>query len=197
MLVGPGRGRLALGADQGKDDMPQRSRHEARWTHSEATVRGGRAGNRGWWVLAAGFLVIAAVATLTYTRYMNFQDVTFELRRCQAPLAAEATWQEVQAAACDPAPRGADELTMWHEGSQSSADSTTETSWVFEGVPVNTVTNALQVVTGDPAESVVLAEPENERVRRALTSDSAGTRWSASIGDRGPTTYWVLVTPQR
>ena len=175
--------------------MAQRSRHEARWTHEEAIVKGRGPGNRGWWTLALGFAVIATLATVAFNRYMNFQDVTFELRRCQAPLTAGSTWQEVQAAACDPAPIEDDVLTMWHEGSQSSADATTGSSWVFEDVPINTVVNALEITTGAPAQSVVLAEPDNEQVRRALTADSARVRWSANIGDRGPTTYWVLVTP--
>lgn len=175
--------------------MAQRARHEARWTHEEATVKGRGPGNRGWWTLALGFAVIAVVATLAFNRYMNFQDVTFELRHCQQPLTAESTWREVQAAACDPAPVGGDVLTMWHEGSQSSADATAESSWTFEDVPVNTVVNAMEITTAAPARSVVLAEPDNEQIRRALTSDTARTRWSANIGDRGPTTYWVLVTP--
>jgi PhoPQ-activated pathogenicity-related protein len=174
--------------------MVTRSRHEASWTSPDAAVKRPR-GNQGWVVLVLGFAVIAVVATLAFNRYMNFQDVTFELRRCQAPLSAEATWQEVQAAACDTATIEGDELTMWREGSQSFADATTESSWTFEDVPVNTVVNAMEVNTGQPAESVVLAEPDNESVRLALTSDTARTRWSGHIGDRGPTTYWVLVTP--
>lgn len=175
--------------------MAQRSRHEARWTHETATVKGAAGGNRGWWALALGFLVIAVVSTLAFNRYMNFQDVTFELRRCQGELTADSTWPEVQAAACDPAAIEGDTLTMWHEGSQSAADSTTESSWTFEDVPVNTVVNAMEIVTRGPAASVVLAEPGNEQIRTALTSDAARTRWSGHIGDRGPTTYWVLVTP--
>ncbi len=187
--------RVAWGADQGKDEMAQRSRHEAKWTDEKATVRGGGPGNRGWWTLAVGFVVIAALATVAFNRYMNFQDVTFELRRCQAPLTAESTWQEVEAAACDPAAIDGDVLTMWHEGSQSAADATTESSWTFRDVPVNTVVNAMELTTGGPAASVVLVEPDNKQIRRGLTSDSARTSWSGHIGDRGPTTYWVLVTP--
>lgn len=175
--------------------MTLRSRHEARWTNPEATVKGRHAGRHGWVMLALGFAVVAVVATVAFNRYMNFQDVTFELRRCQAPLTADSTWQEVQAAACDVAPLDGDVLTMWHEGSQSSADSTTGSTWTFEDVPVNTVTNAMELRTTTPAASVVLAEPENERIRRELSADLEQTRWSGHIGDRGPTTYWVLVTP--
>lgn len=175
--------------------MAQRSRHEARWTHEQATVKGRGHGNRGWWALALGFAVIVVATTLAFNRYMNFQDVTFELRHCDASLTAESTWREVQAAACDPATIEGDELTMWHGGAQSSPDATGEMSWTFEDVPVNTVLNAMEITTSGPAESVVLAEPDNEHIRRALTSDTEGTRWSANIGGRGPTTYWVLVTP--
>ena len=174
--------------------MATRSRHEARWTSPEASVKD-RRGNQGWVMLVVGFAVIAVISTLAFNRYMNFQDVTFELRRCQAPLSEEASWQDVQAAACDVAPIQGDELTMWHEGSQTPADATSESAWTFEDVPINSVVNAMEINTSQPAESVLLVEPDNQRVRRALTSDSARTRWSGHIGDRGPTTYWVLVTP--
>lgn len=174
--------------------MTLRSRHEAKWTSPDATVKG-RRGGFGWVMLALGFAVIVVVSTVAYNRYMNFQEVTFELRHCRAPLTAESSWQEIQAAACDPATRGGDVLTMWHEGSQSSADTTTETTWTFEDVPINTVVNALELTTAEPVESVVLVEPDNEQIRRELTTDAERTRWSGHIGDRGPTEYWVLVTP--
>ncbi|GGK78043.1 hypothetical protein [Ornithinimicrobium pekingense] len=176
--------------------MAQRARHEAKWTHSEAIVRGRPGGNRGWWTLGLLFAVVAVVATVAYNRYWDVQDVTFELRRCEAPLTADSTWQEVQAAACDPATIEGDEVTMWHEGTQTQADSTTGSSWTFEDIRINTVINAMEMRTGTPAESVVLAEPENETIRRALTTDSERVRWSANVGSQGPTTYWVLVTPQ-
>lgn len=173
-----------------------RARHEAAWTHQDATVRGGAGGNRGWVMLAVGFAVIALLSIFAYNRLMNFQTVTFELQQCQAPLGEDATWADVQAAGCAPAPIAGDVLTMWHAGDQSRADAETGSAWVFEDVPVNTVVNSMQVDTAEPARSVVLVEPDKERVRTVLTGDSAGTRWSGYVGDRAATTLWVLVTPE-
>lgn len=171
-----------------------RARHEARWTAEDATVTG-RTGNRGWWMIAAGFVLIAALTTLTFNRFMNFQDVTFELRTCSAPLAADATWEQVMAADCQAASTEGLELSHWQEGSRRDPAETTTTGWVFDRLPVNTVANALELRTEASAETVVLADSGAEKIRRAMSSDSAGLRWSASLGDRGPTTYWVLVTP--
>ena len=173
-----------------------RARHEAAWTHQDATVRGSAGRNRGWVMLAVGFAVIALLSIFAYNRLMNFQTVTFELQRCQAPLGEAATWADVRAAGCEPAPIDGDVLTMWHGGDQSGADDETESAWIFEGVPVNTVVNSMQIDTAAPARSVVLVEPDKERVRTVLTSDSVGTRWSGYVGDRAATTLWVLVTPQ-
>lgn len=172
-----------------------RARHEAAWTHADATVRGSVGRNRGWVMLAVGFALVAIVSTFAYNRLMNFQDVTFELRSCQEPLTGESTWSQVQAAACDPVAIDSQVLTRWSEGHQTPADRAVGSSWTFTSVPVNTVVNAVELELAEPARSVVVAEPSREDVRVALTPDAAGTTWSGHIGDRAATTMWVLVTP--
>lgn len=172
-----------------------RARHEAAWTDADATVRGSVGRNRGWVMLAVGFALVAIVSTFAYNRLMNFQDVTFELRYCQAPLTGESTWSEVQAAACDPVAIDGQELSRWTEGHQTFADRAVGSSWTFSSVPVNTVVNAIELDLTEQARSVVVAEPSKEHVRVALTTDRAGTTWSGHIGDRAATTMWVLVTP--
>lgn len=172
-----------------------RARHEAAWTHESATVRGSKGRNRGWVMLAVGFVAIAGLSIFGYNRLMNFQDVTFELRYCQQPLTQESTWPEVQAAACDPVDIDAQVLTRWSAGDQTFADTAVGSSWTFDSVPVDTVVNALELELAEPAQTVVVAEPGKESVRAALTTDTAGTTWTGYIGDRAETTMWVLVTP--
>lgn len=172
-----------------------RARHEAGWTDDRATVKGQVGRNRGWVMLAVGFVLIAFLSIFAYNRLMNFQPVTFELRHCQAPIEQGATWADVQAAGCDPATIDGDVVTMWSGSYQQAADSVSESSWTFDDVPVNTVVNALQVDTGAPAESVVLVEPDKESIRVVLSPDASRTKWTGHIGDRASTTMWVLVTP--
>lgn len=174
--------------------MTTRNRFEAAWTHPESSVKGKVRRNRPW-VLAALFAIVAVVITLAWGRMMNISDVTYELRVCEQPLDAGSGWAQVEAAGCVTTPAEGDRVTLWAEGSQQEADVTSSTSWTFEDVPVNSPATAIQVDLDSPAGSVVLAEPTNERVRRALTGDAAGQRWTANVGSRGPVTYWVLVTP--
>jgi hypothetical protein len=171
-----------------------RARHEAAWTDGDAIVKG-RVGRNRAWVLVLLFVALALLSTLAFNRFMNFQDVTYQLRSCEAPLTQDSTWEEVQAAACDPAPAAGAELTLWAASHERPADATTGDSWVFEDVPVNTAQTSMEVRLPQPARSVVLAEPDNEVVRRELSPDASDRRWTANVGGRGPTTYWVLVTP--
>ncbi|MFK5647295.1 hypothetical protein ACI3ET_12310 [Ornithinimicrobium sp. LYQ121] len=171
-----------------------RARHEASWTDEDAVVKG-RVGRNRAWVLLALFAALAVLSTVTFNRFMNFQDVTYQLRSCTAPLTQESTWDEVQAAACDPVPAAGAELTLWAASHERPADATTGDSWTFEDVPVNTAQTSMEIRLPQAARSVVLAEPDNEVVRRELRPDASDRRWTANVGGRGPTTYWVLVTP--
>ena len=170
-----------------------RNRTEASWTHERATVKGRRRDK--WWVLLALIVALVVVVTLTWNRMMGVGDVTFELRHCAQPLAKDSSWEEVQAAACDPAPIEGTTLNVLLGLDPQEPVSTTETTWTFENIAVNSPENGLAVRTDEPVQSVVLAEPESQQIRRALTSDASDQRWNANIGGRGPTSYWVLVTP--
>ena len=174
--------------------MTTRNRFEAAWTHPDSSVKGRVRRNRPW-ILALLFVVVVAVVVVTWGRMMNISDVTYELRVCQQPLDDESTWVEVQAAGCTAAPTDGTRVTLWAEGSQEEPDETTSTVWTFGEVPLNSPATAVQVDLSSPAASVVLAEPTTERVRRELTGDAAGARWTANVGSRGPETYWILVTP--
>ena len=175
--------------------MSRRNRSEAAWTHEEAVVKGKRNRNKAWVLFG---LVVAAVfvITLTWQRVMDVADVTYELRHCQEPLTAESTWQQVQAAACDPVTTTeGTTMVVVSKNYAQDPEVTTDSSWTFEKVPVNSRETSMRLKTDEPVRSVVLAEPENERIRRALSPDAAAQDWSGYVGSRGPKTYWVLVTP--
>ncbi|MFX0538563.1 hypothetical protein ACQBAT_13360 [Ornithinimicrobium sp. Y1847] len=171
-----------------------RNRAEAAWTHPEAKVKGKVRRNKAW-VLIGMVAVLTVVIVLAWARLMNFQDVTYEVRECTQPLDRDSTWEQVEAANCQTLPTEGKRLTLWAGGDQQDADTVDDTTWTFESVPLNTVLTAMEIRLTDSASTVVLAEPENEVIRRALSGDASGTRWSANVGSRGPSTYWVLVTP--
>lgn len=175
--------------------MSARARHEARWTHEHATVRGRRQGNRGW-VLIIAFAAVALMATVAYLEFMRFETVRYELRQCAQPLTEESSWAEVEAAGCEPLPlTGQASLTRVEGSSHHEPDSIEGSAWIFEGVPVNSPAHAIELVSPVAAEQGIIAEPTNETVRSELSPDTSGLRWSGFIGSRGPQEYWLLLTP--
>ena len=86
-------------------------------------------------------------------------------------------------------------LRLWHQSSTRDRASAEGPTWWFEDVQIDTVANAVQVDLADPARSVVLFDHEDGSVRTALTPDASDTRWTRTVGTRGPTSYWLLVTP--
>lgn len=174
--------------------MTSRARHEARWTHAEATVRGTHR-NRGW-VLLVGFAALVTLSTVAYMEFMRFETVSYELRQCERPLSATSSWADVEAAGCEPVTVTDDAgLTVVESATRSSPDRVEGSTWFFDEVPVNWPAHSLELVTPVAGESGVIAEPTNQVVRGELSRDTSGTRWTGFIGSRGPTEYWLLVTP--
>lgn len=171
-----------------------RARHEALWTHDESTVKGKVQRNKPW-VLILLMACIAGLAALGYTRFWNLQTVTYELRECAQPLTAESTWSEVQSAACDLVGPGGSRLWVVNEGEQVQPATVEGSTFTFERIPIHSPAPGLRAELDRPARTIVIAEPENEQIRRQMNGDSSGTSWSAHIGSRGPLHYWVLVTP--
>lgn len=174
--------------------MATRARHEARWTAEDAVVKGKVARNRLWVILVL-FGLIAVISTWAFTRQLNFQDLQVQLQVCQEPLAEEATSADVEAAGCTPTDVTEERVRLWHQSSPRDPVSAEGPTWQFEDVPIDTVANAVQVDLPEPARSVVLFDHDGGTVRTALTSDAADTRWTGTVGTRGPTSYWLLVTP--
>ncbi|WP_131105835.1 hypothetical protein [Ornithinimicrobium sufpigmenti] len=171
-----------------------RARHEASWTHAEATVKGSTQGNRPW-VLILCVALIVGLATLGYSRFWNLQTVSYELRECAQPLTDESTWEQVQAAGCDPVDPGQTKLWVTNEGEQIEPATVEGSTFSFDMIPIHSPAPGLRVELDGAAQSIVIAEPENQKIRRQMNGDRAGTSWSANIGSRGPLHYWVLVTP--
>lgn len=175
--------------------MSTRARHEARWTHSESTVRGRGPRNRGW-VLLLCFAAILLIATVAYMQLMRFETVTYELRQCEQPLTDSSSWADVEAAGCQPlAVTGSAGLLQIESSSRNAPDRVEGSTWVFDAVAVNSPAHAIELTSPVPAQSGVIAEPTNKVVRSRLSPDASGTLWTGFIGSRGPTTYWLLLTP--
>lgn len=175
--------------------MAQRNRAEARWTHEEATVKGGPSTRNRLWAVLVLVAVAAVVITFTWRALYQIEDVTFEVQACEEPLTAQSSAAQVEAAGCAPMPVGDSTLTLIESGSWLQPDTTGASSWTFEGVAVRTSDKAVQLDLADSAQSVVLVESDTATVRRALTGDMSGHRWTANVGYGGPTTFWLLVTP--
>jgi hypothetical protein len=171
-----------------------RSPHEARWSLPDVDVKHRRSRNRGW-VLIPLFAVIAVVATLAYDRFMSFATVSYEVRHCEQPLTADSTWEQVQSAGCEPVPADRAEILVVQDQDRRSPDDVQGSISSFDDIPVNSPVPSILVTTDEPAASVVLVEPENERIRRELSRNAPGTQWSGNVGSRGPLSYQVLITP--
>ena len=174
--------------------MSTRSRHEARWTHADAKATG-RLPRNAWWMLP----LLAALCLVAlyggYRVYMGIATVTYEVRQCQEPLTEQSTWADVQAAACEPASADALTMALMRGEERVEPDGVSGSVLTWEAWAVNSPEHSVDLDLTEPAETVVIGEPEAQRVRVALTSDASDTRWGGFIGGRGPTSYWVLLTP--
>lgn len=179
-----------------------RSAHEAHWTHADATVKGRSRGNTGWWVLLVAVAVVIGLAVFGYARWWSFQTVEYQTMQCSAPLTEDSSWSEVQAAGCEPVDvEGLGQVVVYNQLDRSDMSSQREPAAVegaitrYDDVAVNSPAHYLELDLTSTAQTVVVAEPDNQTVRSAMSSDSSGTQWGTPIGSRGPTSYWLLVTP--
>ena len=148
------------------------------------------------WVPVVIAAVIGVLVFGYYQRFMAFDTVSYELRHCSEPLTADSTWQEVEAAECEPVDAAGTTFVLFEERSQHDPSAVTGSVFTFEDFPVNSVAHSPQLILTEPAETVVVAEPTNEQLRRPMRRTSVdGLRWSGYTGARGPTEYWILVTP--
>lgn len=172
-----------------------RARHEAGWTTDGSRIRGNPNRNR-WWILLVCAAVIAGVSWWGYGRFMNFQDISYEVRFCDRDLSEDSTFAEVSSAGCTPAPVDGMDLQIREERSLHQYDRIDGSAFVFEGFPVNTPAHA-PLLTGAPAaSSILLVDVDQERVVDAMAPNADGSEWSGYTGSRGGTHYWILITPE-
>lgn len=166
-----------------------RSRDQKEWI-----VHGRKHGQP--WVIPVVLILMGVLVVMTYQRFMAFDSVTYELRQCQTPLTAESTWAQVQAANCEPLDTAGATFAIYEGASRHDPDVTEAHEFLFDSFPINSVEHSVDLRIPVAAASVVVGEPDNEQVRRALSPDAAGKHWTGYTGDRGPTHYWLLVTPR-
>lgn len=151
---------------------------------------------RPWVMLVIVGLIIAAVV-IAYLRFMNFQTVTYELRACTAPLTVDSTWSQIEAAGCEPIDASDVTMVVFEERSRHDPDQIEGGAFSFEGFPMNNPAHSFEITGTPPHDAGFLVDPEGQQIRRQISSNAAGTDWSGYTGDRGPTTYWVLFTPEQ
>lgn len=153
--------------------------------------------NSPWIMLAIVVLIVVAVV-LAYMRFMGFGTVTYEVRECRSPLTAESTWAQIEAADCRAIDVGTDGATLvLYEGtSRTEAASVDGGTFTFEGFPINTPAHAFELRGVRPAGTGLLVDPKDQSVRREVRSNASGTNWNGFTGGRGPTHYWILLTPE-
>lgn len=157
----------------------------------------GQRRNSPWIMLIITALIVAAIV-FAYLRVMAFRTVTYEVLECQSPLTAQSTWAQVEAAGCESIDANGEDVTLvLFEGSSAKeAESVQGGTFTFEGFPINTPAHSFELRGVQPADSGLLVDPEAQSVRREMRSDASGSTWSGFTGGRGPTEYWILLSPR-
>ena len=148
------------------------------------------------WVMFVIVALIVAAVVITYMRFKNFETITYELRSCASPLTAESSWEEVEAAGCEPIDATGVTMTLFEEKSRHEPDLVEGGAFTFESFPINTPAQSFEILGTPPSGAGFLVDPGGDIIRRQISSNAAGTDWSGFTGDRGPTQYWVLFTPE-
>lgn len=176
--------------------MAVRNRFESRWTSEDATVKGRRNRN-GWWMIVLGIVGLVIVASLLYSNYQGFRTVSFQVHECEEPLEDDASWQDVEAARCRMAETDGHELSIRIASNMIEPDEVQQHAWVFQGYAGNSPANMVWFTSADRLDSAVVVNPEDQTVRRGLSTDASRLTWTGNIGAQGPSVYWILVTPEQ
>lgn len=153
--------------------------------------------NNPWIMLIIIALIVAAIV-IAYLRIMAFRTVTYEVRQCAGPLTAESTWAQIETAGCESIDAAADgaTLVLFEGSSPKEAESVQGGTFTFEGFPINTPAHSFELSGVQPAETGLLVDPEAQTVRREMSGNASGSTWTGFTGGRGPTEYWILLSPR-
>lgn len=149
------------------------------------------------WAMVVIVVVIAVLVIVTYQRFMAFDTITYQVQACEQPLSDTSSWIDVEAAGCVPTSTAGMSFAIFEGGSRHQPDSVTDDSFVFDSYPVNSILHTTEFTSGEPAETIAIVDPVNEEIRTIMRGDRSGLDWSAYVGSRGPTEYWILITPRR
>lgn len=147
------------------------------------------------WVIVLIVAVIAVLVVAAYQRFMAFETVTYELRACAAPVDAGSSWSDVEAADCTPLVDESVSVVVFEGTSRHEPSSVSGARYAFGDFPVNTPAHSVEITGTQPMGTVLIAEPANERIRREMTGNADRTSWTGFVGSRGPTEYWLLMSP--
>lgn len=152
--------------------------------------------NNPWIMIIITVLIVAAIV-VAYLQIMAFRTVTYEVRQCESPLTAQSTWAQIEAAGCESIDANADgtTLVLFEGSSPKEAESVQGGLFTFEGFPINTPAHSFELRGVEPADTGLLVDPKSQTVRREMRSDASGSSWSGFTGGRGPTEYWILLSP--
>lgn len=168
--------------------MRTKTRDASEW------IVNGRQASRPW-VIVPIVAAIAVLVVVTYQRFMAFDTVTYELRSCATPIDAQSSWSDVEAADCTPVLDDTVAVVVYEGTSRHEPSSVADARYSFGDFPVNTPAHSVEITGTPPMGTVLIAEPTNERIRRQMSGNADGTAWTGFVGARGPTEYWLLMSP--
>ena len=147
------------------------------------------------WVIVVIVAVIAALVVLAYQRFMAFETVSYELRACTTPVDAQSSWSDIEAADCAPVSDDSVSVVLYEGTSRHEPSAVRGGQYSFGDFPVNTSAHSVEITGTDSMRTVLIAEPNEERIRREMSGNADGTAWTGFVGARGPTEYWLLMSP--
>lgn len=169
--------------------MRSQTRDTSQW------IVNGRQRSRPW-VIVVIVAAIAVLVVVAYQRFMAFETVTYEVRACSGHVDAQSSWSEIQAANCQPVSDDSVSVILYEGTSRHEPSSVVDGRYSFGDFPVNTPAHSVAITGTEPMRTVLIAEPTTERIRREMSGDAGGTAWTGFVGARGPTEYWLLMSPQ-
>jgi hypothetical protein len=148
------------------------------------------------WVIVVIVAVIAGIVVVAYQRFMTFETITYELRTCASPVDAQSSWSDIEAAGCEPTEHDGASVVVYEGTSRHEASSVAGAQHAFADFPLNTPAHSVEIIGSEPMGTVLIVEPTNERIRREMAGNADGTAWTGFVGARGPTEYWLLMSPR-
>lgn len=172
--------------------------HEATWVDPDAGDKKRRRFPLAWlWLLLIpGALVLFSVAR--FNDFWQYDDWTVVTFTCQQPLAADATWSELETAGCQQGDVPGAEVSLLDAGRAAGDVETDGTTWTFRNMPAAFSTMGLNVFLEEPAGRVYIVDASTTppTVHREMTaSDVDRTVFARNLGEIDSTSLYAVVAP--